>query len=289
MDVHDYCEAQVAPPGSSLRYSLMTLALPERRALIALHALQQELEATAAAADPVVARVRLDWWREELARSAGGRAQHPVAQALTGPIERYRLDTAGLLELAAAAEMELDYDLYPGFAQLLVYCHRAGSSLTLLKARVLGYRDPGTEAFARELGVMLMLARRLVEVRTDARAGRCFIPEDELNRFGMTPGDLLQDRTTGPLAALFRFQLGRIREYHDRALERLPAVDRSRQRNQLALAELTLALLAEIEADGLRLLEHRLGLTPLTRFWLAWRSLRRARKRGRMPSAVRIG
>lgn len=284
MDIHDYCEARAVPAGSTLRYSLLSLALAERQAVVALHALQQELTVcTRTVSEPAVARHKLDWWREELSRLEADRPRHPVTQALAAGSGHCPPAADKLVEMLAAAAMDLDYGRYPSLAQLLVYCHRAGSSLALLKAQALGQRQPDTAVFAHELGVMLVLARQLLEVRQAACSGRCYIPEDELARFGVRFEDLLAGRTDDRLRALFRFQLQRIRAYHERALVRLPADDRYSQRSQLVLAELILALLAEIESDGLRLLERQLSLTPLRKFWLAWRALRRERRRARHP------
>jgi phytoene/squalene synthetase len=39
--------------------------------------------------------------------------------------------------------------------------------------------------------------------------------------------------------------------------------------------ELSVAKAKEIETDGYRLLEHRISLTPLRKFWIAWWAVRR--------------
>ena len=58
-------------------------------------------------------------------------------------------------------------------------------------------------------------------------------------------------------------------------LARVPAVDRRAQQSVLILAEILLATLAEIRRDGYRILHHRIGLTPLRKLWIAWRTRRR--------------
>jgi phytoene synthase len=45
--------------------------------------------------------------------------------------------------------------------------------------------------------------------------------------------------------------------------------------------ELSSILLDEIEADGFRLLQQRIRLTPLRKLWIAWRLLRREQRRQR--------
>ena len=47
-----------------------------------------------------------------------------------------------------------------------------------------------------------------------------------MRRFGTHPGDLLAAQTTDRVRQLFAFQAERIQEYHRRALDYLPDVDR---------------------------------------------------------------
>jgi phytoene synthase len=85
---------------------------------------------------------------------------------------------------------------------------------------------------------------------------------------------------------LFQFQAARIRDYQCQALALLPEQDRYAQCSALIQAELSEQLLVAIEADGYRLLEHHLSLTPLRKFWIAWRTLRRERHRQRHYEAA---
>ena len=55
-------------------------------------------------------------------------------------------------------------------------------------------------------------------------------------------------------------------------MEELPAVDRRTQRPGLIMAQIYRALLAEIERDEFRVLTQRTSLTPLRKFWIAWRT-----------------
>jgi phytoene synthase len=52
----------------------------------------------------------------------------------------------------------------------------------------------------------------------------------------------------------------------------LPADDRRAQRPGLIMAAIYRALLEEIQSDGFRVLTQRTSLTPLRKFWIAWRT-----------------
>ena len=55
------------------------------------------------------------------------------------------------------------------------------------------------------------------------------------------------------------------------ALALLPAADRRSQKPGLMMASIYRTLLREIASDGFRVLHQRVSLTPLRKFWLAWK------------------
>ena len=84
--------------------------------------------------------------------------------------------------------------------------------------------------------------------------------------------DLLAAKHSEAFVALMRFQARRAQEYYDRAMAALPVEDRRAQRPGLIMAAIYAALLAEIERDGFRVLAQRTSLTPLRKFWIAWKT-----------------
>jgi phytoene synthase len=109
-------------------------------------------------------------------------------------------------------------------------------------------------------------------VGEDARKGRIYLPLEDLRRFGVTASDILQARASDAFRALMAFQAQRARSFYEQAYALLPAADRRAQRPGLIMAAIYRALLAEIERDGYRMLTHRTSLTPLRKFWIAWKT-----------------
>ncbi|HEY3486902.1 MAG TPA: hypothetical protein VGL10_02445, partial [Gammaproteobacteria bacterium] len=68
-------------------------------------------------------------------------------------------------------------------------------------------------------------------------------------------------------------------------MEKLPAADRYNQRSGIIMAAIYEKLLDEIEADGYRVLEQRISLTPLRKLWIAWRTARREKKLSKFKQA----
>ena len=71
--------------------------------------------------------------------------------------------------------------------------------------------------------------------------------------------------------ALMRFQAERAHRLYDEALALLPAADRRAQKPGLMMASIYRTLLREIEAEHFQVLHQRIALTPLRKFWLAWK------------------
>ena len=65
---------------------------------------------------------------------------------------------------------------------------------------------------------------------------------------------------------------GRARGYYRKAFDALPAADRRAQRPGLIMAAIYRSLLEEIEREGFRVLTQRTSLTPLRKFWIAWKT-----------------
>ncbi len=274
-----YCRDKALRRGSSLYYSLLFLPPDKGEALTALFAFCRELtEVVVDCRDPGVAARKLHWWREEIHQGFEGHARHPVSQALAGVAEHHDLQETYFQEIIDGVQMDLDYDAYPSFTELSLYCYRVGGLPELLAAEILGYEERHGTKYAHDLGLALQLTRILRDVRADAERGRIYIPLDELKRFGVEPAELQRPATSERSQALFAFQAKRARDYFQRAFTHLAPSDRLAQLNGLIRATLAQTLLDELEADGLRVLEHRLHLTPLRKLWIAWRTARRERK-----------
>jgi len=268
-----YCEQKAAASGSSFYHSFRFLPLERRRAITALYAFCREVDdAVDDTVDAAVARIKLEWWRTEVATIFDGVPQHPVAQALKPVVRAFELPREHLLAVVDGMAMDLDFDRYPDFALLERYCDRVAGVVGLMSAQIFGYSDGSTRTYARDLGIAFQLTNIIRDVGEDARRGRIYLPQDEMERYGVTSTEISQQRVTPGFKALMAFQVQRARKFYDKAFASLPRVDRRSQRPGLIMAAIYQELLEEIERDGFRVLDRRLSLTPLRKAWLAWKT-----------------
>ena len=269
----EYCQQQAVQSGSSFYYSFLFLPPDKRRAITALYAFCRDVDDIVdECSDPAVARLKLAWWRNEVAAIRTGAAQHPVARALAELNGTFNLPAGRLNEIIDGMDMDLARNRYDDFAALEVYCHRVAGVVGVLSAEIFGYRDKHTLDYAHELGVAFQLTNIIRDVGEDARRNRIYLPLDELKRFGVAIDDVLNARHTDNFGELMKFQIARARERYRQALRQLPDVDRKSQRTGLIMAAIYQATLDEIEADGCRVLQGRIALTPLRKLWIAWKT-----------------
>lgn len=280
MTPDQYCQDKAAKSGSSFYYSFLFLPPQQRQAITALYAFCREVDDVVdECKDTNVARIKLQWWREEIGRVFSGTSRHPVSQALAGAIGNYNLPQEHFLEIITGMEMDLDHQGYASFTDLMLYCHRVASIVGLMSAEIFGYQDRNTLKYAHELGMAFQLTNILRDVREDAMLGRIYLPLDELERFGVTPEDITRFRTTDKMRGLFKFQAERAHQYYTQAYAHLPDIDRYPQRSGLIMSAIYLSTLEEIEKDSFNVLERRVSLTPLRKLWIAWRTARHEKKR----------
>ena len=273
MTPDEYCQQKAAASGSSFYYSFLFLPRERRRAITALYAFCREVDDVVdETSDPQIAAAKLAWWRIEVGNLYAGKPQHPVSKALLPFTARYSLAQENLGEIIDGMEMDLNQSRYLDWPGLERYCHRVAGVVGLLAARIFGYRDARTLEYARELGIAFQLTNIIRDVGEDARKNRIYLPMEDMKRFNVTAADLLNARETAEFRQLMKFETQRANDYYAKAFAALPAEDRKTQRAGLIMAAIYRALLVEIEADGFRVLTQRVSLTPLRKFWIAWKT-----------------
>jgi phytoene synthase len=164
------------------RFLTALFAPPERReTLMTLYAFNHELaRAREAASQPMLALIRLTWWREVV---EGANRPHEIATPLREALDRGELDRTELLRLIDAREAEAETSI-PTLEAWRAYLLGSAGGLMVAAARLLGAPEP--EAL-RPLGAAYGAAGVLRSVAVLARQGRCLLPEDELAARGLSP------------------------------------------------------------------------------------------------------
>jgi phytoene synthase len=272
MSPDEYCQDKAAQSGSSFYYSFLFLPPERRQAITALYAFCREVDdAVDDTIDPAVARMKLAWWRTQIDQLFAGHAEHPVMQALMPHIQACRLTAERLYAVIEGMQMDLDYSEYPDWPSLRKYCWHAAGVVGELSAGVFGYTQSQTLIYAEKLGLAFQLTNIIRDVGEDARRGRIYLPADDLQTFKVEASEIIDGQHSDRFVGLMRFQTERARQLYREAMRALPEADRRAQRPGLMMAAIYYTLLGEIERDNWHVLDQRIALTPIRKFWLAWK------------------
>lgn len=285
MDSADlYCQQKAAQSGSSFYYSFRFLPPEQQQAIIAVYAFCREVDDIVDSySDRNIAQQKLLWWAAELERifppinETTPPPEHPVGQALFKARSHFKLQKYLFEEILQGMMMDINYQGYQTFDDLRLYCHCVASTVGLIAAEIFGYQDIRTLEYARSLGVAFQLVNIIRDIGEDANRGRVYLPETELAKFSLTADDILNKRYSENFVELMRFQTERARNYYQKALNALPASDKYTQRSGLMMAEIYFTLLKEIEKLDFRVFHQRVGLTPIRKLWLVWKTSRKIR------------
>lgn len=161
----------------------MFAPLQSRESLFALYAFNYELaKVRESVREPMMGRIRLQWWRDTLAEIAAGQPprRHDVAEPLARIIRAHHLSQSTLTRMIDAREQDLLPDPPTTFTQLENYVEATGGGLNYLALQALAVKDcKGAAATAaRDVGVGYALAGVLRATAFNARFGRSLVPTE---------------------------------------------------------------------------------------------------------------
>ncbi len=273
MTPEQYVQEKAAASGSSFYYAFLFLPKERRAAITAFYAFCREVDDVVdETADAGVATTKLDWWRTETSRAYADRPSHPVMMALMPHSLRFGIELRHLHAIIDGCQMDLQQTRYLDYAGLQRYCHLVAGIVGEVAAKIFGQTLEATTTYAHTLGLALQLTNIIRDVGEDATRGRIYLPIDELQRFDVKAHEILKRVPSARFSALMAFQTQRALDTYTQALELLPGADFRAQKPGLMMASIYRSLLREIAADGYTVLHHRTRLTPVRKFWLAWKT-----------------
>jgi phytoene synthase len=262
---------RATPPGSSLYYAVRFAPRELRDTLATLAGFRHEVRAILdEVSDPGVARLKLDWWRDEIRRTLEGAPRHPLSHVLCATLKPAAfgdgLPAGPFLAMADAVEHALRHERPADTAALRAADTQDLGALFELLARVHGERDENATASARRIGGWCAGVRRLRDAGLLLRRDRSVLPTDTLAAAGLGHEALASTEHRHRLPQLLAPEAEALRAAAPvAASDAVPRALRIQQRIHEALLE-------ELRRSELAVVDQRIGLTPLRKFWIAVRT-----------------
>ncbi|MGA9121511.1 MAG: presqualene diphosphate synthase HpnD [Bacteroidota bacterium] len=215
--------------------------------------------------------VLLRKWRLELGRALRGTSNYSILNQLSATATRFNIPVQYFYELIRGVEMDLSKKRYETFSELKEYCYLVASTVGLMCREIFGYRTDSTRDYAINLGIALQLTNIIRDVRDDAKKGRIYLPREDLLKFGVAEGDILEGRHTAQFTELMRFECDRASRYFDDARAALKDEDKSYFFAARVMWSIYAHILQRIKRSGYRVLDERISIPTYLKLLITFR------------------
>ncbi|MBN3038549.1 MAG: phytoene/squalene synthase family protein [Candidatus Omnitrophica bacterium] len=176
--------------------------------------------------------------------------ERDILLAFKETAERYAIPQVYFEELLEGVSMDLTQSRYRTFEDLYTYCYKVAGVVGLIMLKIFGYTDSRAKAYAVDLGVAMQLTNILRDIKEDFQRKRIYLPEEEMERFGVSEHDIANSRVNQNFISLIKFQVQRARQYYDNALKGIKFIRGLRARFvALAMKDIYGAILDSIEKN----------------------------------------
>ena len=209
-------------------------------------------------------------YRAALDECFRGRGQTPELEALADSVARFKIPRQPFEDLILGLEMDLAGKQYDTFEELELYCYRVASTIGLISIEIFGYQNPSAREYAENLGKALQLVNIMRDVESDARRGRIYLPKQDLERFGLRPGEILEGRISDPFIELMQCEGDRAQEFFRRARKALAPEDRRSMLAAEIMGAIYWRLLGRIRARRYNVFGERVRISRPLKLWTAF-------------------
>ena len=273
---YSHCERIARNRAKNFYYAFLLLPRQKRAAMCAVYAfmrycddLSDDLNDGSGAAAQAI-----DEWEQHLrAALQGNPPVHHLWPAFLDTVERYRIPHDYFFEMIRGVRSDLEPRRIRRFEELYEYCYRVASVVGLTVIHILGFQGSRALELAEKCGIAFQLTNILRDVREDAENARIYLPEEDLELFGVTGADLRATEPNDRFRSLMRFESARAWRYYRESFGLISLTARSGRACLSALIGIYSHLLRAIELANFDVLSRRIRLSAGRKIWILVKSL----------------
>ncbi|KAJ6325881.1 hypothetical protein OIU78_013049 [Salix suchowensis] len=175
----------------------------------------------------------LDRWEERLEDIFDGRPYDILDAALTDTVSNFCLDIKSFKEMIEGMRMDTWKSRYKNFQELYLYCYYVAGTTGIITVPVMGIAAESSVCAksiynaAIHFGIANQLTNILRDVGEDALRGRIYLPQDELEQFGLSDDDVFARKVTDNWREFMKEQIARARFYYSLAEQGISHLDKA--------------------------------------------------------------
>jgi len=190
---------------------------------------------------------RLAWWENVLDDIYNHNINSPLILPFIAVIHRFSIPKQYFLTLIDGCRRDLIQKRYRTFDDLKDYCYSVASVVGLISIEIFGYKYEETKNYAINLGYALQLTNILRDIKQDKDRGFIYLPLEDLEKFGYSEKELIDEVYNDNFVELMRFEAQRAREYYHKARKSLSPDERLTTFSAGIMDEIYYRLLDKIE------------------------------------------
>ncbi len=215
----------------------------------------------------------LDLWGRELDACYEGRARHPVFVALAETIHACNIPKDPFADLLAAFRQDQVVTRYGTMQDVLGYCRYSANPVGRLVLYTCGYTDEERFRLSDATCSALQLANFWQDVKVDFAKNRVYIPQADMQRFGVTDTTIQQGIATPEFRTLLQHEVAFARNLFLEGLPLIDMVDRDLAVDLDLFSRGGLEILNAIAHRDYDVLSARPAISKRTRLQLALRAV----------------
>lgn len=270
--------------GSNFYWSFFFLPREKRNGILAIYAFSRLVDdAVDEAESEGKAREEIALWRRRLDlcyTGNGSDAPLPMEEAilpeLADALRKFTMPRQYLEDLLTGVEMDLVKKRYETFGELETYCYHVAGTVGLMCNRLFGYDDESARQYAILLGRAFQLTNILRDVGKDAKAGRIYLPREDLRRFSVEEKDVLEGRSSDSFRRLMDFEADRAEEAFKEAFAKLPAKKRRKILPAEMMSSFYRRILHKVRRENYPVFEKTVSLSRAEKLGLLAKTLVRS-------------
>lgn len=203
-----------------------------------------------------------DWRQQLMSATKGFPPTHPVLRAFADVVQICRIPLQEPLLFLDAMETDIQQTRYTTYSELQKHIRGRASSVGVMLCYALDIpRHPMSIEAAIALGEAIQLSSFLCNIGTDAKRGRIYIPQEDLELFKATETDIFRGYPSENFKSLMRFEILKARKAFLKANEGIPFLPKKIKITVSATRSLHLRMLRAIEQQDYDVFSQKIHIT----------------------------
>jgi squalene synthase HpnC len=215
----------------------------------------------------------LDLWGRELDACYEGRARHPVFVALAETIRACNIPKEPFSDLLTAFRQDQVVTRYASMDEVLGYCRYSANPVGRLVLYTCGYSDEERFRLSDATCSALQLANFWQDVKVDFAKDRVYLPQDDMQRFGVNDRTIEKGIATPEFRALLKHEVEFACDLFNQGLPLINMVDRELALDLDLFSRGGLEVLKAIKHQDYDVLSARPAISKRTKLQLALRAV----------------